>query len=52
MERFENGFTFSFFEEWCLELKKSGEFNSGIESKLLFSWQVALYLNVVHVTFI
>ena len=38
MQRLEDGF--SYFKEWAYELKKSGEFNSGVESKVFISWQV------------
>ena len=43
MQRLDDGFMF--FEEWCLELKQLGEFNSGVESKLFLSWQVHLKHN-------
>ena len=38
MQRLEDGF--SYFKEWAYELKKSGEFDSGVESKVFLSWQV------------
>ena len=38
MQRLEDGFTF--FEEWVLELKMSGEFDNCVECKNFLSWQV------------
>lgn len=45
MQHLDDGF--AFFKQWCEELRSSGEFDSGVDSKHFLSWQVCVYNYVV-----
>lgn len=40
MQRLEKGFTY--FQEWALELRENGVFDSGVDSKYFIAWQVCI----------